>query len=290
MEHKLLRMAFEEINPFVRFVQIINISKNSFPHWIKSYDCRLFYVQKGNGIIYIEDKEYYVSPGDLVLWQPNAPYHMEPDINNQTFTMITSNFDFTRNYAHILYPQPPERIESYDPNSLNEIIQFTNFNFLNQHIYIKNMHHLESFLLEMVKEFKTQKNYYNLRLNGLMLSVIGYIARSYVLPSQYSTTTSINLIIEYIHNNYMNDITNTNIGEALNFHPNYINKLMVLNTGNSLHQYLLNYRISKAIELIESTSDSIADIAFQVGFKDISHFSKYFKKKTGRIPRAFRRH
>jgi AraC-like DNA-binding protein len=64
---------------------------------------------------------------------------------------------------------------------------------------------------------------------------------------------------------------------------------MVLNTGSSLHQYLLNYRISMAIELIESTYGSITDIAYQVGFKDISHFSKYFKKKTGRAPSEFRR-
>ncbi|MDD5603266.1 MAG: AraC family transcriptional regulator [Eubacteriales bacterium] len=96
-------------------------------------------------------------------------------------------------------------------------------------------------------------------------------------------------IIAAAPNNYEREITNKMIGRLFSFHPNYINKLMVHNTGKSLHKYILYHRISKAIVLIQSTDKSISEIAYKVGFNDSIHFSKQFKKVTGNKPMHFRR-
>jgi len=64
---------------------------------------------------------------------------------------------------------------------------------------------------------------------------------------------------------------------------------MVMHTGLSLHQYVISLRISKAIGMLETTNMQITEIAYAVGFKDMCHFSRYFKKTTGRTPRGFRR-
>ncbi|MBK0039403.1 MULTISPECIES: helix-turn-helix domain-containing protein [unclassified Enterococcus] len=47
-------------------------------------------------------------------------------------------------------------------------------------------------------------------------------------------------------------------------------------------------RINKAKELLDKTSNSITDICFTVGFENLSHFSKVFKKLTGYTPISYR--
>jgi len=53
-------------------------------------------------------------------------------------------------------------------------------------------------------------------------------------------------------------------------------------------RYFRRLRISRARELIQHTDLRIRDIADQVGFRDPLHFSRVFRKETGRSPRAER--
>jgi two-component system response regulator YesN len=94
----------------------------------------------------------------------------------------------------------------------------------------------------------------------------------------------INEIIEYIHNHYTDNLSNKKLSTLFNFHPNYINRLMVIATGTSLHQYVLNVKIRKAKELIQNSTLSLTEISERLGFSDISHFSKAFKKLMGYTP------
>jgi len=59
-------------------------------------------------------------------------------------------------------------------------------------------------------------------------------------------------------------------------------------TGKQLHQYLQETRVMKAIALLQETGLSVAEVANMVGFRDVPHFSRYFKKKTGYSPSDFR--
>jgi AraC-like DNA-binding protein len=59
----------------------------------------------------------------------------------------------------------------------------------------------------------------------------------------------------------------------------------VKNTGYSLRQYLIRYRINAAFNLLQTTDMSITDISLKVGFSDINYFSRCFKKILGVRPR-----
>lgn len=52
--------------------------------------------------------------------------------------------------------------------------------------------------------------------------------------------------------------------------------------------YLNHVRISRALELLQVTSLSIAEIASRVGIYDANYFSRLFKKVTGYPPRYFK--
>jgi YesN/AraC family two-component response regulator len=62
-----------------------------------------------------------------------------------------------------------------------------------------------------------------------------------------------------------------------------------VSTGLSFREYLARRRIARAKELLKSTGRSITDIFPDVGFKDMTHFGRVFKKLEGQLPSEFRR-
>jgi AraC-like DNA-binding protein len=281
-------LPFEEINPFIRYSHIFSIEPDHYLSVVKAYDYRLMYVHDGKGYFLIDGIKYEVLKGHLLLWSPGIKYSIHPD-SQKPFSIIGINFDFTSSKREINYPIPPDKEDIFDKNKITETIEFNNFEAFNKLIHLKNMQFIESKLLELTNEYMTRKKYYDNKIRGYFLSIIGDIARciSTTNMGSESMNNKVDLIIEYIHENYNNSITNEEIGAHFNFHSVYINRLMVRYTGSSLHQYLINYRISIAINLLQTTNKSITEIAYSVGFKDINYFSKYFKKLVGVSPKNY---
>ncbi len=60
-------------------------------------------------------------------------------------------------------------------------------------------------------------------------------------------------------------------------------------TGHSFHAYLLRQRIARAKELLRDRTRSIGNVAVEVGFRDVSHFDRVFRKIEHILPSEFRR-
>ena len=95
--------------------------------------------------------------------------------------------------------------------------------------------------------------------------------------------------MKHIKENFDGDLSSTALSAALNYHPYYINRLFNTANGISLHQYVINLRISHAEHLLISTDLLIADIAYKVGFKTPINFTNCFKKKNGMSPGTYRK-
>jgi AraC family L-rhamnose operon transcriptional activator RhaR len=59
-------------------------------------------------------------------------------------------------------------------------------------------------------------------------------------------------------------------------------------TGMPLHRYLLKYRLSVAMNLLQTTRLAVSEVAAQSGFADSNYFCRCFKRQWGRSPGAFR--
>ena len=64
---------------------------------------------------------------------------------------------------------------------------------------------------------------------------------------------------------------------------------MIQHTGMTLHQYVLQSRLECAMALLHTTDRSVNEIALELGFHSLSHFSNYFKKETGTTPVLYRK-
>lgn len=79
------------------------------------------------------------------------------------------------------------------------------------------------------------------------------------------------------------------IAENLNISPNYLSRLLQLLTGQSTRQFIHDKLIDLAKEKLSSTSLSVNEIAYHLGFEHPQSFNKLFKSKTNLSPLEFRK-
>lgn len=94
--------------------------------------------------------------------------------------------------------------------------------------------------------------------------------------------------IHYIEQNFQNNITIEDIASVCGINRSYFGKIFHKSVGKSPQEFLINYRMVKATELLKLTSLSIADISSAVGYENQLHFSRAFKSIYGVSPRNWR--
>jgi len=80
------------------------------------------------------------------------------------------------------------------------------------------------------------------------------------------------------------------ISQSLDVHPSYLSREFSKYFDDlSFGDYIRKLRIEKAIQLLNNSKYSIAQIAYLTGFSDQSHFARIFKKQTGKSPLVYRK-
>lgn len=97
-------------------------------------------------------------------------------------------------------------------------------------------------------------------------------------------------VIDTIEDHYMEDISAQQLANSVFVSQQYLSRIFSEFLNCSVYEYLTNYRINKAKELLLLNSKrKIQDIALDVGYSDASHFIVMFKKLSGMTPAQFRK-
>jgi AraC-like DNA-binding protein len=97
-------------------------------------------------------------------------------------------------------------------------------------------------------------------------------------------------LFEYIDNNLGQNIENSVLARVCSKSQSHFIRDFSEAVGITPAKFVTQRRISKAIEIMMFTNESIDRIAFDTGFTDRFHFSKVFKNITGITPAAYRKH
>ena len=95
--------------------------------------------------------------------------------------------------------------------------------------------------------------------------------------------------IDFIQSNYHIPIKVTDIADYVCINRSYLYSLFQETMKMSPHQFLSRYRITKAAELLLTSSLSIESICYSVGYKDPFVFTKAFKQAIGMSPTMYRK-
>ena len=89
--------------------------------------------------------------------------------------------------------------------------------------------------------------------------------------------------------NYFRDITLDEIANYAGMNKSAFCTFMRRHCGKSFSEYVNGYRLEKALERLRHTDDNIAEIAYDVGFANVTYFNRLFKSRFGVTPKAMRK-
>lgn len=93
----------------------------------------------------------------------------------------------------------------------------------------------------------------------------------------------------YIKNHLGNDISREEVAAQAFLNPDYLDRIFKKETGMSVSKYITHEKVNLAKFLLTTTDKSIADIALQIGFSNMSNFASMFKRMTGVNPNEYRK-
>lgn len=99
----------------------------------------------------------------------------------------------------------------------------------------------------------------------------------------------INEAMNYVEQNFQQDISVESIAEYCGLSRGYLNKIFQKYIGKSPQAFIIQYRMSKAVQLLKHTELSIGDVSKAVGYPNQLHFSRAFKKIYEKSPSQWRK-
>lgn len=95
-------------------------------------------------------------------------------------------------------------------------------------------------------------------------------------------------LLGYVKSNYSSDIDLKTAAAHFYMNPNYLSRIFSTEMSKSFTEYLTDFRMQKARELLKSGNDNIYTISGAVGYGNEKYFSKLFKKREGITPLEYR--
>lgn len=263
---------FEELTPTFLFAWKGVRSRDEKDYHCHDGHIEMSYVISGKGQYRIDGAVYDVGEGDIMIFNPGV-YHQALGAGSR-FTELFVGF--------------------CDVNVNGQ----TNCFKISESPILHTEGRLKERLLRIVSSIDTENTeqkpgrYFMLRTYLEQMLIL--IAREQVSPVLYGrgyAFESVNKkyvveqMIGYFEEHYAEKISLDAIAENMYLSPFYISRIFKSETGDTPIHHLINIRLERAMELLRSGScNSIREVAANVGYEDVYHFSKLFKKKYNISP------
>lgn len=234
-------------------------------------EMEIIHVLDGEALFYIDADEFKITKGDIVIVCPFM-LHRSKILSECDFQHHCICFDLD-----IIYDQKLKKDLLDGKASVVRII--------------KNDPCLSEFIESAFLSHKYKNVGWELEIAGNMSLFMGKLKQGGHVKTQ-SAAHPKNIyrkIIEYIAENYQNDITSSDASKSLHINNSYFCRLFKKNFGCTFQNYLCMYRIQISKSLLRDVDLSISQIASKTGFNSISYYSKKFKELVSLTPAEYRK-
>lgn len=257
------------------------VYKDLYVHWHNEME--IIYVITGTIIVFIDDTMIEGKAGDIIFIHPKAVHYIKSGEDLLLFKSLVFDIhmidgdinDFCHN--QVILPLLLHQIE------ISNIITTNQKN----HTQIKNV------FFEMEKCYKGKNDFFQIEAKYLLLKLLYILLSSghynKVNVCNNKLTSIIRLSLEFIQNNYSQEITPAIIANHVNYNEYYFMKVFKKYTGKTVIKYLTEYRLSQAKQLLVNTDYSIEEICYRIGFSNSSYFTSKFREFYKITPGEFRK-
>ena len=199
-----------------------------------------------------------------------------------SFLAVAIDFDFTEDFIGQTAIFPPILPADFQNTQCHPVEVIEDAPILNAPFIFEDTFPLREEFMEIAMEFQRGQLFYRERCASLLTSVLCKLARRGTASEKREET--FRRVVGFIQSHAPNEVTNQSIAHALGYDACYLNRVMLSFTGLSLHQYVIKYRIDKAIALLLSTDMRVEEVALSTGFYSTAHFSNQCLRQTGHRP------
>lgn len=256
------------------------IDKNG-AYWHFHPELELIYINKGQGKTHIGNHLSYFNNSQLILIGSNLPHNGFTDRLTANGTETT--VQFKSNFLGDDFLNVPE---------MAPIVAL--FERAKQGIRFKVEtkkgvgHKIDKLLehqgLKRVLKFLDILNYLATTDDYTLLNADGF-----AFETEPQDSTKIDVIFKYVNKNFQNHITLDEIADKVSMTVPAFCRYFKKATGKTFTQLVNEYRVVHATKLLNESQKSIADICFECGFNNFSHFNKQFNEITGKSASNYRK-
>lgn len=266
--------------PFALFHDDLNNFVHGFVNWHKQKEIEISVILEGSVRVCLLHEEHVLRAGESFLILPGALHAIQPVTHEpgRYFTLIFdpclltgfsgSFFDQTW-YTPVVKALCSYQLVSGHPASA--AIHKELFHIFN---------HADS------ADAQTQ-----LDIQQRLQNIWVHLAQRVFVPDKSNKTQEERRILEmiaYLRRRYAERFSLTTMAEALHVSRGECCRYFKRMMGMTITEYLIDYRLSKAAQLLTQSGASITEIAHATGFNSPSSFAQEFKKKTGMTPSQYR--
>lgn len=129
-------------------------------------------------------------------------------------------------------------------------------------------------------------------LQSLILELVYTLSRdskkqAYQESMNQAKYERIEKVLQYIKENLTEDLCLNQMAELASLSPVHFHNCFKAVTGETLHHYVEEQRMKKAVDLLLTTNFPLAEIALESGFSSQSYFSYVFKRRMNMTPREY---
>jgi AraC family transcriptional activator of pobA len=275
-EHPLISLVDYEAMEYT-----VNEAKSS---WVSEF-YSISIKRTTNAKIKYGQKDYDFDEGVMFFMAPNQVFSIETDENieaKHTGWLLLIHPDFLWNAA---LAKNIKQYEYFD-YSINEALFLSEKEETNIYNIIKNIQqeyhaNLDKFSQQIIiSQIETLLNYSERFYHRQFLTrkkashqILDRLDE--ILKDHFAGNSSVLPTVQFV-------------AETLNLSSSYLNGILKSYTGQTTQQHIHNKLINKAKEILSTTTLSVSEIAYQLGFEHSQSFSKLFKTKTDQSPLEFR--
>lgn len=241
---------------------------------------RLMYLKSGRMNFQVKKETFVLSAGDVLFMPAGTKYSTvafgKPvELYNILFNVTGGGQGHDNQLSRPCFSalNTRERVEFSDVKELNDCRVF-------------KIPFIGEAFQEIAEEYARYGEFSQLIINAELTLLLLKLLKS---NTRSSRGQQVDMIIKYINDNINTDISCGTVAAHFNYHPNYINKIMRLTTGSSLHSYIMNCKCKMAANMLLETDKSVTEIAHELYFCDSSHFSNVFSRIMKSSPSKYRK-
>jgi AraC-like DNA-binding protein len=269
--------------PIPRPLQIQSISSILYYRYSPSFvfsgekhrQWEFLYIDKGAVLIESSGKSYPLKAGEFFLHRPNEVHKIKADATSSDVFILT--FLLTQGVSYLSsLSDAPHAVSPEGKDLLGHLLEE------NRRVFAKT-------------DFFAEKIHYENKPGSLQ--IIANLMESFLLlalrndepsPKEVEKGPLAQKILLSVQNHLASPAILREVSDELGYSEGYISKTFEKSCHVSLKAYQLHQRIEQAKSLLFAKEKSLSDIAEELGFSSLQHFSKAFKKETHYSPSTYR--